>query len=258
MIHFLCQGCGEAIAAPEAVAGRPQVCPLCGATVVVPPPQAIPVGPPPAGALAAAPPKRSRGLAIVALILGICGFIPCLTVLTVPPGIILGIVVLAKRRAGRWLAIGGIAAGVVSLGLILWLMASFLSRDRELGTQTECAANLHQIGLAVLMYKADNQEMAPPDLDALADYDVTVSRALNCPSCAVAGNVDYFYFPLPVEARANPLMACDFKANHAGEDRSVLFADGAVGRMKEAGFQAELSKPENAAFAAALAEAEGP
>ena len=227
--------------------------------MVVPPPlETAPVS------LGYSPPAQtgSSGLAIAALVLGVCGFIPVVGILTALVGIVLGIIVLAKHRPGKGLAIGGIASGAVSLLVIHALMVSILvpslSRARGLAKRAVCAANLHQFGVAVQAYMFDNEETAPPDLDTLVDYGITVSSLLSCPSRTVAGNVDYFYFPSPAAARGNPLMACDFKANHAGEGRSVLLADASVIWLIEADFQAKLSKPENAAFAAALADAEGP
>ena len=53
-------------------------------------------------------------------------------------------------------------------------------------------------------------------------------------------------------------MACDFKGNHSGKGRNVLYADGHVQWLTEEQFQQELQQVYNSDFTKALRETEGP
>ena len=77
------------------------------------------------------------------------------------------------------------------------------------------------------------------------------------PSAEENRRCDYFYLAPSPGAPGDLLMACDFKDNHGGW-RSVLYVPGNAKKLTEVEFQAELAKPVNAAFAAALKNAEGP
>ena len=230
--------------------------------MVVPPPQQMAAGPAPTAGSVAAPPKPSSGLAVTALILGICGVLPCLGIPTALAGIVLGIVALAKHRPGKGLAIGGIATGALALLLIQPLMVAILlpalARGREMAKQAKCQAQLNSVGVAIASYRGGYAGAAPADLQMVVDDGLLSAEVLECPSEPTSGNVDYFYFPLPAGAPGNALMACGWKANHSGEGRNALSASGRAKWLTEADFQAELAKPHNAAFAEALAEAEGP
>ena len=100
--------------------------------------------------------------------------------------------------------------------------------------------------------------MAPTDLKSLVDGGYLGSAFLACPGEGTVGNVGYFYFPLPGDAPADSLMACDLKGNHAADGRNVLLLDGTVTWLSETEFRDELAQPRNATFAEALAELEGP
>jgi len=52
------------------------------------------------------------GLAVTAMVLGICGIIPVLGIVTGLAGVILGAVVLSRRRRGKGMAIAGIVCGL--------------------------------------------------------------------------------------------------------------------------------------------------
>lgn len=72
-----------------------------------------------------------------------------------------------------------------------------------------------------------------------------------------SGRVSYFYHPPVPDARMNTVIACDLRGNHK-DHRNVLTYDGHVSWLSEQEFQDLLKKPENADFARALREAEGP
>ena len=142
--------------------------------------------------------------------------------------------------------------------LMVAILLPSLARARELAKQALCQAQLRSVGNAIALYRGAYAGVAPADLQVVVDDGFLGAEGLECPSEPTSGNVDYFYFPSPAGAPGNALMACGWKANHSGEGRSVLSASGRAKWLTEADFQAELAKPHNAAFAEALAEAEGP
>ncbi|GAG07928.1 unnamed protein product, partial [marine sediment metagenome] len=79
-----------------------------------PPPMLRP--PLPGGKL---PAKRAEGLALAALILGICAFVPVFGLLCGPAALILGIVALAKKTSRKDMAIGGIALCPIAAFVVL-------------------------------------------------------------------------------------------------------------------------------------------
>ena len=264
MIGFRCPECGEAFGVPEATAGQSQTCPKCGNVTTVPLPTAVPMVTAPQADVHYEPVvKRSTGLAVAALVLGLCGFVPVLGAVPALLGIILGIVVLAGRRPGRGLAIGGVATGAISLLLLqLLLIPRILLPNLQSAPapvrRAACQSNLQSIGWAVQVYMNSNDDMGPADLQALVDGDYLGWESLDCPGEPTLGNVDYFYFRPPADASAESLMACDLKGNHPGDGRNVLLLDGTVKWLNEADFRKLLAQPQNAAFAKALAEVEGP
>ena len=227
-----------------------------------PPPLTPPTAPslsPAAGTPEA--PKRAVGLAIAALVLGICGIIPCLGLPLGLAGLILGIVAMAKKTTLVGLAVGGIVAGAVTIvlgqALIVAIMVPSLSHARGLAGRAMCAQNLHSLSIEIAMYSSANEDTYPPDLRALPHQEL--GEILKCPVADSGREIDYFYLaPTVSEPDDDLIIACDFRDNHRGKGRNVLQADGRVTWMKKAKFQAELALPVNAEFAAALRAAEGP
>ncbi len=227
-----------------------------------PPPLTPPAGPslsPAAGTPAA--PKRAAGLAITALVLGVCGIIPCLGLPLGLAGLVLGIVALAKKTTSVGLAIGGIVAGAVTivlgLALILAIMIPSFSQVQGSAKRAACTLNLHGLGIAIVEYSAATDGTYPPDLRALPAQELP--EMLKLPTADSGRQCDYFYLaPTVSEPDGDVIIVCDFRDNHRGKGRNVLQADGRVTWMKKAKFQAELALPVNAEFAAALRAAEGP
>lgn len=223
------------------------------------PPPPTPQYPPPAYV---APEPKGKGLAVLALVLGLCGLIPFLGWLTGFGAIVVGIIVLATGRPGKGMAIGGMVAGVVLPILMAGAgMAIFFNLASGKANEVRCISNLRNIGSAVSMYRAENGDKWPQDLQVLQNSQQLGYNSLRCPSAPKGSQNDYFYFAPPtagVEAGASSsVVACDHKGNHR-DGRNVLFEDGSVRKLSESEFQAELAKPHNAAFAAALRAAEGP
>jgi len=232
------------------------------------PPPVAPPSPHPAA------PQKTSGLAVGALILGICGIVPCLGILLGGAGIVLGILALAKNAAGRGLAVGGIIAGLggIVIGQALF-GSSFLpdfSRERELSNKwPACRRHLNGIGIGIAMYGVDYEDAFPANLEMLVAEGSVPWKKLRCPAVdkkipqkpSAGGNrrCDYFYLPPtgdPADVPRDLLMACDYRGNHC-VGRNVLYASGEIKWLMETDFQAELGKPLNAAFAAALRKAEG-
>ena len=244
------------------MAGENHICPNCGNVTTVLP-TSVPVAmAPPADVHYDRGPKQSKDLAVAALVLGICGFVPCLGAVTAVVGIILGIRVLAGRRPGKRLAIGGIVTGTVSLLLVqvaimVGFPPSFFGRVNG-GGQSPCRSSLKCISTSVALYMTDYDGVVPANLQALVDEKFLDRHRMQCPSEGTDGKVDYFYFCLPADAPGYAFMACDFKGNHGGKGRSVARFDTSVRYLTEAEFRKLLARPQNAAFAKALAEVEGP
>jgi len=208
-----------------------------------------------------AAPQKTSALAVGALILGICGIVPFLGWVLGGAGIVLGIVALAKHAGGKGFAVGGIIAGIVGIvvGQVLAFALLLVPRVREGREGLQCGSNLHAIGEGMAMYWAENQNAYPPDLDVLVRQGKVQREALRCPSVEHGRRCDYFYLAPSGGAADVPddlLVACDLRGNH-GQRRNVMYAHASVGGRTEAEFQPELAKPINAAFAAALKEAEG-
>jgi len=130
----------------------------------------IPPEAPPLPEYPAPPPRetRGKGLAIAALVCGICGFIPCFGLLPGLVGVILGIVAMAIGTRARGMAIAGLATGCAGLGLhVLFLLAGFIGlplgmgRSRELAKQAACMANLNSVGKAIALYTTNNDDQFP-------------------------------------------------------------------------------------------------
>ncbi|MHB1457696.1 MAG: DUF4190 domain-containing protein [Armatimonadota bacterium] len=112
--------------------------------------------------------QRSRKAsvpAIASLTLGILGFLTC--GLTVLPGLLFGIIALYRIRSdkgaytGRSLAIAGIATSAVALVFILPFFLAYAHKDAEIHHKSGCFYRVASIGLAMSMYKGDNDDHLP-------------------------------------------------------------------------------------------------
>jgi hypothetical protein len=102
----------------------------------------------------------------------------------------------------------------------------------------------------------------PQDLKELTagPRPILQPRDLKCPMVDDK-EVGYFYIPpkIPVhpKASADLILMCDFRDNHGGAGRAVMFANRVFRQYSEEDFQKRLQQPENAEFAQALRAAEG-
>jgi len=189
------------------------------------------------------PAKRTSGLAIVSLILGIVPVIPIIGSLL---AIIFG--VSAKKRirkdpslGGDGLSIAGIILGAVQIAFFLLLCAMLLpalSRAREQARRSVCVSNLKQAGLAMMMYTQDYGEHFPENLSQLVPTYLFSQKTLICPSRIppvsveeVKGNPEICYEYVPETTTAfsvDCLLLYDREENHNREGRNALFHDGRV------------------------------
>ena len=145
---------------------------------------------------------------------------------------------------------------VVVVPLLVALLMPGLDRARELAKRASCINNLTSISTGVTMYQASKGQF-PATLDDLVKEGQS-PRVMICPSDLKNRRSSYFYMPPARGAKADDatIIACDFRDNHHGRWRSILYADTHVGHATEEAFQEELAKPVNADFANALKAAE--
>ena len=168
---------------------------LCGAHPVpaAPPVSAGAAPPPPAGAVE--PSAPGKGLAIAALVLGICTIIPGLGMLCGLIGLVLAIIALAGRSAAKGMAAAGLVLSVVlGFGQVLGvsILLPSLSRARELSKRTVCASNLRGTGQAMFIYANENNE----------EFPLTPGRNLDAVS--TDNMVDPFGGDTPPDRRGGP------------------------------------------------------
>lgn len=79
----------------------------------------------------------------------------------------------------EWLVVIGI------MSALLALILPVVGRARESGRKTVCASNLHQLGMAAMMYAQDNDSQFPPfrNTDAGSDCDHTGGIAKGAAYC---------------------------------------------------------------------------
>lgn len=131
------------------------------------------------------PPRRTSGLAVSSLVLGILGFISC--GITALVGLILGIVSLVQIKkgkvVGKGLAITGIVLSTLAL-LAAPVVLGLLFREAQKGkfggrNNNNCEYNLKQIGLAARMYALDHGNTFPTNFTSLSN-DLMSPKALVC------------------------------------------------------------------------------
>ncbi|MBI4846055.1 MAG: DUF1559 domain-containing protein [Candidatus Omnitrophica bacterium] len=132
---------------------------------------------------------------------------------------------------------------------VIVILAGFLlpslGKAREQGRRTSCLNNLKQIGLAIAIYRLDNNEAFPPDLDVLYDSAtpedgyidnlkvfVCPSSGNGMPSSPAVGDYEYDGTDLITGDNLTPnvastaLLARDTNVTFHKGGRNSLFADG--------------------------------
>lgn len=179
-------------------------------------------------------------------------------ILLVAPALVLAIVALACRTTTKGRAIAAIIIAAL-LPIVAFLAPP---HSREMASRALCKTNLKAIASAMVSYEQANDGAAASTLDAMLTTPQLLEKHLQCPTVelrtqptALGDKPDYFYMPPPKDAPGGALVACDYVGNH-DDVRNCLFADRSIKQLGLPKFAEVLSEPQNAAFAAALREAE--
>lgn len=120
---------------------------------------------------------------LLALALGLSPLLLLIGVLLGGVAMILGIVCVFGKRAGRRM---GIAAMVIGIGLAAAETAVVgmwgLGRARDGAMRSACAVNLNLIGHGILMYQVEYKDAYPDDLARLVGEGNIGMYTLQCPS----------------------------------------------------------------------------
>jgi hypothetical protein len=154
-----------------------------------------------------------------------------------------------------WLPMFGLQF-VLTGPLMVSILLPSVNRARELAKRAVCKTRLKGLGTALELY-CQCEEAYPSDLKDLVEENYCSSKQFICPSAGNSKEISYFFLS-PKKTDAGPtFVMCDYKGNHENL-RNVLLKSGVVKEFSEEAFQAELSQPYNARFAAAIKKAEGP
>jgi hypothetical protein len=175
-----------------------------GIAAALPRPPTAPV-PPPFRSAAAGPslPPPTSGMAVAALVLGVCGFLTC--GLAALPGLICGIVALTRinrsggRIGGQGLAIAGVCVSGVALVILpiyAGMLLPALAQARDRARAVMCMSHMKELGLGFAIYADQNSERLPDAerwADALRDGGMVTEKVFQCPAapghrCAYAFN----------------------------------------------------------------------
>ena len=158
------------------------------------------------------------------------------------------------RGAGRVLA--WVVGTVVVGGLLISILLPSLCRARPEANRAKCASNLHQVGLAILLYSQDHGGLYPPSLAVLPAAEQISAEVFVCPSSNdematandtagvvamltaaetnAAGHqrcLSYVYVGRGLtDKTATPTTVVAYEPldNHDGDGTNVLFGDGHV------------------------------
>ncbi|MCK4624327.1 MAG: hypothetical protein KAV00_03380 [Phycisphaerae bacterium] len=138
-----------------------------------------------------------------------------------------------KPKGRFWWFLG--FALVFLVGMLLLLLSP---PSRTYGTPRWiiCANDLRGIGIGIVLYKGEHDDMPPPNLVALVTDDIVQPEMLICPSSGtekspttqpadITVHCDYIYAPLPADAKGGLVMAFELPANHRQRIANVLFND---------------------------------
>lgn len=293
-LKFACPHCQQTITVPASQAGATVECPNanCARQVSVPGAAALPVaaaipapppmpgagGPPsgaalPPGAAASLPPLAKNGKATASMVLAIIGFVlVCVGSPLAIAAIILGVLALKVpadaygRKPGRTQAVVGISLGSVALlfaliiGVLAGMLLPVLGKAREKARRVNCAGNLKQVALGLLMYSGDNKGAFPDELSALdKEALLAAGKVYHCPSVDKRSSADgptlatgdlstdYDYYGTglfdDIDDATTTIIAADHAHNHPVRTpwTNVLFVDGHVEGAPAANVQEALA-----------------
>ena len=226
--------------------------------------QAAPVMNYNAGGMADGMQPKTSGMAIASLVCGILFCVPFSGLLAIIFGIIGITQTKPGMQKGRGMAIAGTVLG--SLGMVIGgfaMLASILlpslNKARETANRAKCASNMHQIGLAILLYQNENQQEYPPDLTTLMQNEQLSASVFICPSSndtpaaspsqlETGGHLSYKYiYPGPRASHPQPAadeaVLYEQSTDHTHDGMNILFGDGHAEWFKTAAAQKYINKP---------------
>ncbi len=153
------------------------------------------------------------------------------------------------RRRRPWKRLAWAAAGLLGLVLVVSVLMPSLNQPHPYSNRAKCASNLHQIGLAILLYQQDNGGQYPDTLGRLTETEQIGPECFVCPSSdderstgattrAVVADIDagpaghhcsYLYLGrgLTDKTVKDTTVVCyEPLTNHDGDGGNVLFGDG--------------------------------
>ncbi len=142
-------------------------------------------------------PKKTSGLAVASLVLGILGIFTCGLAAVI--GLVLGIMAQVRisnpksRLSGSGLAIAGICTSALSLLLLVLILPGLLlpalSRAKQKAMTINCMNNMKQLGLGMVMYADAHTNQLPSAAawsDSVSNY-VSSTNVFHCPADPHAG-----------------------------------------------------------------------
>lgn len=189
---------------PTCGRGNPDEAAFCGgcgsrlaASAAQPPPRPYPTTP------QYTPPAPTSGYAVASLVFGLLGLMCMLPLIGQLLGLVLGLVALSKigksdgALQGQGMAIAGMAVSGVGL-LVVPIMAAIMLpvfvQAREKARSTTCLSGVKQIGLGLMMYCQDYDEVMPPQQawrDGVFPY-IKNESVFRCPT-SPEGATSYAY-----------------------------------------------------------------
>ena len=177
-----------------------------------------------------------------------------LTLLLPPIGLALGIAARRNSRAAspRGLALAAIFISGLELALILGGTMLLPTMGRRVSRQTEskCASNLRQIGMALQIYANEHNGQFPPSFDEVLMYGDITSEVFVCPSSndthatgpttqatiqqwRKPGFLSYVYVPpspgiTVYNIHPGYVLAYEPTSQHGGDGMNVLYGDAHV------------------------------
>jgi prepilin-type processing-associated H-X9-DG protein len=148
--------------------------------------------PPSPGVSGVEPQRKTSGLAIASLVLGVLGMFTF--GLTAIVGLVLGIIALIQisrnqtRLSGLGLAIAGTCVSgfmVLMLPVMAAMLLPALARAKQRAQSINCMNNIKQINLALVMYATDHKDTLPPTnqwCDLIKPYIGGSSTMMHCPA----------------------------------------------------------------------------